>query len=206
MGRRAESREALSHLAIEATRYREARNTARSEALIRAERQVEVLKLEFQRQIFLAVKSGHAISAIADAASVGRSTIYKWMEEYALVAPTEIDEVVENNPWSVGYFRDGQWRIAHPVLGTYLAQFEQADDSLTIWREAGVYKPISREHDDISEDGPWDNEYELVYTSLVDDRDRWVAAGSPAIWDDAGIEPVDDEYAVSDLDFLGADE
>ena len=169
MGRVAESREALSSLRDAAEQYRVTRNRARSEALIAAERKIEAQRQELQRRIVETINAKHAISAISDATGLGRSTIYKWRDEYLDLFG---DVVPDTSLWKITVPDDTsefEYVAVHPDLGAFNAVFE-LDGSLTVWRADGTYRPISREKDDTRDGGDWTNEMETMYPQLMELR------------------------------------
>ena len=104
---------------------------------------------------------------LADITGVSRATLYSYAGRYEefmggrdLIPKAE----AQRQPWEIE--ADGEeYVVTHPDLGTWRAVFEE-DDSLTIWEEGKVYRPINREHPDRSE-GEWTAEMELLYLPLT---------------------------------------
>lgn len=77
----------IALLAEKAAAYETARFSARREAIRRAEESVLSLRLDLMNTLTEALRKGESISRIADAIGIGRSTIYKYKNEYAQIRP-----------------------------------------------------------------------------------------------------------------------
>lgn len=130
------------------------------------------------------LNSGASPTLAADICGVSRATMHNYAKRYEESLGARQIEVVaeaERQPWTIDYARGEEWILNHPDLGEYRGLFEP-DGSLTVWKANGVYKPTSREHQELRDGGEWTDEHELMYAPLRELFEKWTAAGAPNEW------------------------
>ena len=162
----------MTSLAEAAETWRTQRNIARSEALLEAERSIEKYRADLQGRVVGAIRAGRKISDISRETGLGRSTIYKWRDQHA-EATSGASEV--ESEWAVGHFMSGEFRVTHPVLGSFMASADP-DEGPLVWSSEGIYAPIS------PGDAGWTKEHESLLPHLIEAHNAWVAEGSKMVW------------------------
>lgn len=162
-----------TELSAAAARWRMERSLARSAALIEAERKIEAHRTELQRRIHASILAGASITEIARETGLGRSTIYKWRDEYDPIAETLSEAPSE---WAVTHVMSGEFLITHPGKPDLMGTIDE-DGMAFAWNPEGHYRPIYQESQHWVDLG-----YGDLLPALTKAHSAWIEAGGQMVW------------------------
>ena len=84
----------------------------RAEAMRLASIKTEAETMEVRRLVYEALREGMRPSAIHETTGMSRSTIYRYRDEYALIAPKDLPVQI-TSPWSIIQRRKGSIFVGH---------------------------------------------------------------------------------------------